>query len=183
MTDRRLWRRFDLENGRQGRRFNPENRWLERWFGDGVRRRGRTLDRDDDRLWRRFGLDELGGRHRCETETRRRAADDCVLHRRVDKGDLRRRIWRGHICCFRRALDLHALVFITTGELSGEPFSTDAGRRPLGVREQRTFHPFFFEVGSRRHRGVVQTPCDEAIPLIAHRAGIGTGPANLALSS
>lgn len=50
----------------------------------------------------------------------------------------------------------------------------------MGVRKQRALHPFVSKVSFRRRRGVIKTPCGEAIPLIAHGAGIGTTDANLA---
>ena len=165
MTDRGLRGRFGRQNHRRWRRFGhlgPHRFDAEsRLFGDALM------------------FDERG----FETETRRRAADDGILDRRVDQGYLGRRVWIGlkvSLSVTGCSLELQPLVFLPTGELGGEPLRTDVGGRPVGVGEQRTFHPLFFEVGSGHHRGVVQAPCDEAIPLIAHGPVIGIQPANLA---
>ena len=50
----------------------------------------------------------------------------------------------------------------------------------MRVREERALHALVLGVGSERRRCVVQTPRDEAIPLVLHRPCIGYGRSNLA---
>jgi hypothetical protein len=122
-------------------------------------------------------------RARFEAETRRCATDHGVLDRRVDQRDL------GHEISIwlvpgrrplRRTCFLETVLFLAPRELGREPFRPNACGRPMCVRQQRAFHPLLFRVRFGRRSGVVESPCDEAIPLIAHEALIGIGRANLA---
>lgn len=80
----------------------------------------------------------------------------------------------------RVAFLLQTLFFIAAGELGREPFRSDTGGGSMGVRQQRALHPLVLGVDGEPRGGVVKTPCDEAIPLIAHEGCIGTGATNLA---
>jgi MOSC domain-containing protein YiiM len=121
-------------------------------------------------------------RPRFEAETRRYAPDDGVFNRRIDQGGLGQRIENrvGLGAAHRRRGRLSLTVLLlATGELRREPCSSYASSGPMRVREQRAFHPLVFEVAPGCRGGVVETPCDEAIPLIAHAGCIGIRRSNL----
>ena len=77
---------------------------------------------------------------------------------------------------------LQTLFFVAAGELGCEPFRPDTGGGSMSIGKERALHPLVFRVGCEPRRGVIETPCDEAIPLIAHEGCIGIRATNLAAS-